>query len=47
MTRLFVAKETRAGERRVAASPESVQKLVAAGLEARIGTRARKGCGSL
>lgn len=33
MTRLFVPKEIRAGERRVAASPESVKKLILAGLE--------------
>ena len=36
MTTLFVPKESRAGERRVAASPESVKKLVQAGLDVRV-----------
>lgn len=33
MTRVFVPRETAAGEQRVAATPESVKKMVAAGLE--------------
>lgn len=45
MTRLFVPKEIRAGERRVAASPESVKKLVAAGLEVVIEAGAGRGAG--
>ncbi len=45
MTRLFVPKEIRAGERRVAASPESVKKLVAAGLEVSIESGAGRGAG--
>lgn len=45
MTRLFVPKEIRAGERRVAASPESVKKLVAAGLEVSVEGGAGRGAG--
>ena len=45
MTRLFVPKEIRAGERRVAASPESVKKLVAAGLEVVVEAGAGRGAG--
>ncbi len=45
MTRLFVPKEIRAGERRVAASPESVKKLVAAGLEVSVESGAGRGAG--
>lgn len=45
MTRLFVPKEIRAGERRVAASPESVKKLVAAGIEVRVESGAGRGAG--
>jgi NAD(P) transhydrogenase subunit alpha len=36
MTTLFVPRESRAGERRVAASPETVKKLVQSGLDVRI-----------
>ena len=45
MTRLFVPKEIRAGERRVAASPESDKKLVAAGLEVVVEAGAGRGAG--
>ncbi|MEO7796070.1 MAG: Re/Si-specific NAD(P)(+) transhydrogenase subunit alpha [Thermoanaerobaculia bacterium] len=45
MTRLFVPKEIRAGERRVAASPESVKKLVLAGLEVVVESGAGRGAG--
>ena len=45
MTRLFVPKEIRAGERRVAASPESVKKLVHAGLEVVVEAGAGRGAG--
>jgi H+-translocating NAD(P) transhydrogenase subunit alpha len=45
MTRLFVPKEIRAGERRVAASPESVKKLVAAGLEVAVESGAGRAAG--
>jgi len=36
MTRIFVAQETRPGEHRVAAVPETVKKMVAAGLEVEV-----------
>lgn len=45
MTQLFVPKEIRAGERRVAASPESVKKLVAAGLAVTVETGAGREAG--
>ena len=45
MSRLFVPKEIRNGERRVAASPESVKKLVHAGLEVTIESGAGLGAG--
>ncbi len=45
MTRLFVPKEIRAGERRVAASPESVKKLILAGLEVVVEAGAGRGAG--
>jgi len=45
MTMLFVPKEIRTGERRVAASPESVKKLVHAGLEVTIESGAGLGAG--
>ena len=45
MTKLFVPKEIRAGERRVAASPESVKKLIKAGLEVAIESGAGREAG--
>jgi H+-translocating NAD(P) transhydrogenase subunit alpha len=45
MTRLFVPKEIRPGERRVAASPESVKKLLAAGLTVAVESGAGRAAG--
>jgi len=45
MPTLFVPKEIRAGERRVAATPETVKKLVAAGFEVEIGRAAGESAG--
>ncbi|MBP9145303.1 MAG: Re/Si-specific NAD(P)(+) transhydrogenase subunit alpha [Thermoanaerobaculia bacterium] len=45
MTTVFVPKEIRAGERRVAASPESVKKLIKAGLEVAIESGAGRQAG--
>ncbi len=45
MTMLFVPKEIRAGERRVAASPESVKKLIKAGLEVAVESGAGREAG--
>ena len=36
MTTVLIPKERRAGETRVAATPETVKKMVAAGLEVRV-----------
>ncbi|MEO8274847.1 MAG: Re/Si-specific NAD(P)(+) transhydrogenase subunit alpha [Thermoanaerobaculia bacterium] len=45
MTRLFVPREIRSGERRVAASPESVKKMVQAGLEVAVESGAGREAG--
>ena len=45
MARIFVPQETRPGEHRVAAVPETVKKLVAAGLEVEIQRDAGRGAG--
>ena len=42
MVKVFVPKESRVGETRVAATPESVKKMVAAGLEVSIEERRRR-----
>jgi NAD(P) transhydrogenase subunit alpha len=47
MTRVFVPQESRSNERRVAAVPETVKKMVAAGLEVEIQAGAGEGSGFL